>query len=145
MGARLSSVRMIASRFRAGVEVSKEEVSPYVKYHQDLASGDSVSCWFSFSFRPLLPKIEILNKKFIKYYLFHDIKYYTCLLAPISVSIQTGLQLVGYVTHLLLIIANSCESHSNYNNIILSSCLFILKRSPMVYYSIYLLYANLLC
>ena len=46
MGARLSIIRRIASRIRAGVEVSKEEVSPYIKYHQEFESGDSISCWF---------------------------------------------------------------------------------------------------
>ena len=40
----MSAVRRVANRFRVGVEVSKEEVSPYVKYHQDFESGDSVSC-----------------------------------------------------------------------------------------------------
>ena len=47
MGARLGT---IAGRFRIGMDVSQDEISPYVRYRIPLESGDSVSFRGSYFF-----------------------------------------------------------------------------------------------
>ena len=45
MGARL--IRILP-QFTTGIEVSSQQISPYVKYTKQFESGDSVSWWFFF-------------------------------------------------------------------------------------------------